>query len=36
MVDNNNYEFLIQNAEFRLQDLCESIDGWENRLDIYI
>lgn len=32
--------FSIQDARFRLQNICESIDGiyleWENRLEIYI
>ena len=38
--NNNDVNFLIGNAEFRLQYQCERIDGmylgWENRLDTYI
>lgn len=37
--NNDNMNLLMEEAEFKLQFLCESLDdmilSWENRLDVY-
>ena len=39
MNNNDNMNLLMEEAEFKLQFLCESLDhmilSWENRLDVY-